>query len=37
MKHRIDQIYTRYPFYGSRRMTVVLNMERFSVSRPTVQ
>jgi putative transposase len=37
VKHRIDEIYTRYPFYGSRRMTVVLNKEHFSVSRPTVQ
>ena len=37
IKHRIDEIYTRYPFYGSRRMTVVLNQEDIPVSRPTVQ
>jgi putative transposase len=36
-KHRIDAIYTRYPFYGSRKMTVVLRQEGISVSRPTVQ
>ena len=36
-KHRIDEIYTRYPFYGSRKMTVVLRQEGVSVSRPTVQ
>jgi len=23
-KHRIDELYTKYPFYGSRRITVVL-------------
>jgi putative transposase len=23
-KHQIDEIYTQYPFYGSRRITVVL-------------
>jgi putative transposase len=37
IKHRIDELYTDYPFYGSRRMTVVLGREGFSVSRPTVQ
>lgn len=37
IKHRIDEIYTRWPFYGSRRITVVLNQEQFAVSRPTVQ
>ena len=37
IKHRIDEIYTRWPFYGSRRMTVTLNQEEILVSRPTVQ
>jgi putative transposase len=37
IKHRIDEIYTRWLFYGSRRITVVLNQEYISVSRPTVQ
>ena len=37
IKHCIDEIYTRWPFYGSRRITVVLNQEEIAVSRPTVQ
>jgi len=37
IKHRIDEIYTRWPFYGSRRITVALNREEIAVSRPTVQ
>jgi putative transposase len=37
IKHRIDEIYTRWPFYGSRRITVVLNQEKIAVSRLTVQ
>jgi len=37
IKHRIDEIYTRWPFYGSRRITVVLNQEQLAISRPTVQ
>lgn len=37
IKHRIDELYTRWPFYGSRRITVVLNQEEIIVSRPTVQ
>jgi putative transposase len=35
-KHRIDEIYTAHPYYGSRRITVVLNQE-MPISRPTVQ
>lgn len=27
IKHRIDELYTAHPFYGSRRITVVLNRE----------
>ena len=37
LKHRIDEIYTQWPFYGSRRITVTLNREGLSISRPTVQ
>jgi putative transposase len=37
LKHKIDEIYTRWPFYGSRRITVSLHQEGFAVSRPTVQ
>ena len=35
-KHRIDELYTKYPFYGSRRITVVLGKE-MSINRKTVQ
>lgn len=35
-KHRIDEIYTAHPYYGSRRITVVLSRE-IPISRPTVQ
>ena len=37
IKHRIDKIYTKYPIYGSRRMTAVLCREGLAISRPTVQ
>lgn len=36
IKRRIDETYTKYPFYGSRKITAVLRPE-FGVSRPTVQ
>jgi putative transposase len=36
IKRRIDEVYTAWPFYGSRRITAVLRSE-FQVSRPTVQ
>lgn len=36
-KRRIDEIYTKYPFYGSRRMTAMLCREGRAISRPTVQ
>jgi putative transposase len=36
IKRRIDEIYTACPFYGSRKIAVVLHPE-FGVSRPTVQ
>lgn len=35
-KHRIDELYTRHPYYGSRRIAVVLSKE-YPISRPTVQ
>jgi putative transposase len=35
-KRRIDEIYTAHPYYGSRRITVILQKE-MSISRPTVQ
>ena len=37
IKHRIDEIYTRWPFYGSRKIAVLLNQEEILISRPTVQ
>ena len=37
IQHEIDEIHTRWPFYGARRITVVLWLEAFPVSRPTVQ
>ena len=36
-KHRIDEIYTAHPYYGSRRITVTLRNEGNPISRPTVQ
>ncbi len=30
IKHRIDEIYTRWPFYGFRRIAVVLNQEEIA-------
>lgn len=37
LKHRIDEIYTAYPFYGSRRITVQLRREGRSINRKAVQ
>lgn len=34
--HCIDEIYTEFPCYGSRRMRAQLNNQGFSISRPTV-
>jgi len=36
IKRRIDEIYTAHPYYGSRKIAVILRPE-FGVSRPTVQ
>jgi putative transposase len=37
IKHRIDEIYTKYPFYGSRRIAVTLCREDILVNRKAVQ
>jgi putative transposase len=37
LKHRIDVIYTAYPFYGSRRITVQLRREGVTINRKAVQ
>jgi len=36
IKHRIDEHYTAHPYYGSRKIAVILHPE-LGVSRPTVQ
>jgi putative transposase len=36
IKRRLDEVYTAHPYYGSRKIAVVLASE-FGVSRPTVQ
>jgi putative transposase len=36
IKHRIDEIYTRYPFFGSRRIAVLLRREGLQICRNTV-
>lgn len=37
LKHRIDEIYTAHPYYGSRRITAQLKREGFPVNRKAVQ
>lgn len=37
IKHRIDEIYTQCPFYGSRRITVTLQAEGLNIGRKAVQ
>lgn len=37
IKHRIDEIYTKHPFYGSRRITATLRREDTLVNRKAVQ
>jgi putative transposase len=37
LKHRIDELYTQYPFYGSRRITAQLVQEGVLVNRKAVQ
>ena len=37
LKHQIDELYTRWPFYGSRRITAQLQREGVVVNRKAVQ
>src|SRR6185437_1187408 len=37
LKHRIDEIFTAHPFYGSRRITAQLQRDAFLVNRKAVQ
>jgi len=37
IKHRIDELYTAHPFYGSRKLTALLRAERGPITRKTVQ
>jgi putative transposase len=37
IKHRIDALYTQYPFYGSRKIEAQLRREGVVISRKTVQ
>ncbi len=37
LKHRIDEIYTRHPFYGSRRIRAILDREGWHINRKRVQ
>src|SRR5690606_24459513 len=37
IKHRIDEIYSKYPFFGSRRITAVLNENGLHINRKAVQ
>lgn len=37
LKHRIDELYTAYPFYGSRRITAHLRREGQVINRKAVQ
>lgn len=37
IKHKIDRIYTAYPFMGSRRITVMLKQDGIEINRKAVQ
>ncbi len=37
LKHRIDELYTAYPFYGSRRIAACLRRGGHEISRQRVQ
>ncbi|GEB77983.1 integrase [Sporolactobacillus inulinus] len=37
IKHRIDELYTKYPFFGSRRITQQLNQRGVNINRKAVQ
>jgi putative transposase len=36
LKHRIDEVYTQFPFYGSRKIAAQLQREGMSINRKTV-
>jgi putative transposase len=36
LKHRIDEVYTQYPFYGARKIAAQLQREGMSINRKTV-
>jgi putative transposase len=36
LKHRIDEVYTKYPFYGARKIAVQLQREGMGINRKTV-
>src|SRR5205085_2642106 len=37
LKHRIDELYTQWPFYGSRKITAQLRQEGVEINRKAVQ
>lgn len=37
IRHKIDEIFTEFPYYGSRRITAALIDQGIGISRPTVQ
>ena len=37
IKHRIDELYTAHPFYGSRKLTVLLEPEFAPINRKRIQ
>ena len=37
IKHRIDELYTEYPFYGSRRIAAAMRREGMPINRKAVQ
>jgi putative transposase len=37
LRHRIDEVYTRWPFYGSRKITTSLRREGWTINRKRVQ
>ena len=37
LKHRIDEVYTKCPFYGSRKITAQLQLEGVEVNRKAIQ
>jgi len=37
LKHRIDAIYTKWPFYGSRKITAQLQLEGVEINRKATQ